>query len=174
MKSSETAISFWLDDFDDIYSDFDSRHYLKRRISEDFLHEVVLSLHHKEIKSNDLVLFLPSKKRNLEVELNITSSLTSYFQKQYSLHKEQYQKTFRKGIYMLLSGIVLMIVNFFLSYKYRQSVALSLLRVLAEPGSWFLIWAGLDTLYYDLSVIRKERDQFGLLSQIKIHFHSAE
>ena len=33
-------ISLWLDDYDDLFSDFDSRNYLKRRVSEDFLEEL--------------------------------------------------------------------------------------------------------------------------------------
>jgi hypothetical protein len=42
-----SEISLWLDNYDDIYSDFDSRHFLKRRISEDFLHELRLSKKYK-------------------------------------------------------------------------------------------------------------------------------
>ena len=37
-----------------------------------------------------------------------------------------------------------------------------------------VILAGLDAPYYDLSVLRKDRNHFLQLSQIKIHFRSAE
>ena len=42
-------INLWLDSYDDIYSYFESRHYLKRRISEDFLHEFRTEMKYKEL-----------------------------------------------------------------------------------------------------------------------------
>ena len=108
MKSNEAAISFWLDDFDDIYSDFDSRHYTKRRVSEDFLHELAVSLEYNETKATHLALILPSKKRNLEIERNIVSSLVHFFQEQFIRCKEQYRKALHKGLRMLIGGTILM------------------------------------------------------------------
>ena len=58
-----SEISLWLDNYDDIYSDFDSRHFLKRRISEDFLHELRLSKKYKRERATDLLLFMPGEKR---------------------------------------------------------------------------------------------------------------
>ncbi|MGZ5221958.1 MAG: hypothetical protein ACXWC7_17865 [Chitinophagaceae bacterium] len=174
MKSAESAISFWLDDFNDIYSDFDSRHYIKRRISEDFLHELSLSLKDTDVKSKNLVLLIPQQKRDEDVERNIITSLETFFKEQFHIHEKNLSGTFRKGFAMLLAGIIIMVVNFVFGYKYQQSFLLSLLKVLLEPAGWFLIWAALDTLYYDLSAIRKDRNHFAQLSQIKIHFRSAE
>lgn len=59
-----TEISLWLDSYDDIYSDFDSHHYLKRRISEDFLHELRVEMKYKEHHGGDLVLLLPQERRD--------------------------------------------------------------------------------------------------------------
>jgi len=52
-----------LDYYDDIYSDFDSRHYLKRRISEDFLFELRNALKYKRERVLDLLLLLPEQVR---------------------------------------------------------------------------------------------------------------
>ena len=52
-------LELWLDSYDDIYSDFDSRHYLKRRISEDFLHELRTEMKYNEQHASDMVLLLP-------------------------------------------------------------------------------------------------------------------
>lgn len=174
MKSNEAAISFWLDDFDDIYSDFDSRHYTKRRVSEDFLHELAVSLEYNETKATHLALILPSKKRNLEIERNIVSSLFHFFQEQFIRCKEQYRKAMHKGLRMLISGTILMTLNFVLTYYFKNSLLLSLLRVLAEPGSWFLVWAGLDLLYYDLKIRKKKLLYFHHLTELKVHFQSTE
>ena len=52
---SKSELSIWLDSYDDIYSDFDSRQYLKRRVSEDFLYELKNAFRYKKEKINDLV-----------------------------------------------------------------------------------------------------------------------
>lgn len=52
-------LELWLDSYDDIYSDFDSRHYLERRISEDFLHELRIEIKYSEQHASDMVLLLP-------------------------------------------------------------------------------------------------------------------
>ncbi len=59
-----TELSLWLDEYADIYSDFDSRHYSKRRISTDFLNELKTALKYKDEKSDTLVLILPKEKRD--------------------------------------------------------------------------------------------------------------
>ena len=48
-------LNLWLDSYDDIYSDFDSSHYLKRRISEDFLYELRTEMKYNEHYSGDMV-----------------------------------------------------------------------------------------------------------------------
>ena len=53
-------ISLWLDSYDDIYSDFDSRHYLKRRISKDFIDELEASLKYRTGRVENLILLLPA------------------------------------------------------------------------------------------------------------------
>jgi len=74
-----TELSIWLDYYDDIYSDFDSRHYLKRRISEDFLHELRMAKKYKRERVTDLLLFLPQEKREGNSEKMIINSLKDFF-----------------------------------------------------------------------------------------------
>jgi len=63
-----TELSLWLDSYDDIYSDFDSRHYYKRRISEDFLYELEREMKYKEDEASCLMLLLPNQQRDEAVE----------------------------------------------------------------------------------------------------------
>lgn len=174
MSENLAELSLWLDDFDDIYSDFDSRHFLKRRISDDFLHELQLSLKYRDTPINNLVLLIPKQKRNSEIEKDTITSLHNYFSHQFYLNENRYRKVFWKSMIMLFSGIIIMSVNFIFNFKYQQNIALSLLRVLFEPAGWFLMWAGLDALYYDLHTLKKEKAKFNSLAQMKIHFQSSD
>ena len=57
-------LNLWLDSYNDIYSDFDNRHYLKRRISDDFLHELRTEMKYKEHHAGDMVLMVPKERRD--------------------------------------------------------------------------------------------------------------
>ncbi len=80
------VIKLWLDSYDDIY--FDNRHYLKRRISEDFLNELRNELASTKTKVNRIILLLPQNKRTAASEDIIANGLSDYFKTQYSFHKK--------------------------------------------------------------------------------------
>lgn len=167
-------LDLWLDHYDDIYSDFDSRHYLKRRISDDFLYEVRTSFRHKEGHIDDLVLILPAEKRQEQAEQMIAESLNNYWHRQYESRREAARKKRGVGLLFLFSGMTLMVVNTFISYYYKsESFPLTAVRVLLEPAGWFMIWAAMETLFYELRTIKKEKNFFREISEAKIHFRSA-
>src|SRR6476660_7906590 len=85
-------LGLWLQDYDDIYSDFDSRNYLKRRVSADFINELRISLKNKNEKVNDLLLLVPQDKRDSSKEQKITRNLKNYFSIQLQSHSENYSK----------------------------------------------------------------------------------
>lgn len=166
-------LEFWLDSYDDIYSDFDSRHYLKRRISEDFLHELRVELKYQTHPARDMVLLLPQDRRVQTSEQIISDSLKDLFSSQFRLHQDKCRKKRNKGILLFLSGILVMLLNSWVSYRSAESFPAIALRVLLEPAGWFLVWAALDFLFYDFAELKKERDFYKRLSEMHIHFKSS-
>ena len=77
-------LNLWLDSYDDIYSDFDSRHYNRRRISEDFIHELRTEMKYRNMDAEHLVLFLPQSIRNEKSEKVILESLPVFFSSQFN------------------------------------------------------------------------------------------
>jgi hypothetical protein len=167
-------LSLWLDDFDDIYSDFDPRHYLRRRISDDFIHELKVSLKSREKAFSSLLLLIPAKKRNEELEKAVITSLHNYFTQQYYFYEDKYRAVVKRGLSLLIAGILVMSIDFILNIKFEKSIPLSMMRVILEPGSWFLVWAGLDKLYYDRVELKSEKDIFRALDKMKIHFGTSD
>lgn len=166
-------LSLWLDYYDDIYSDFDSRHYLKRRISEDFLHELRMSKKYKKERATDLLLLLPQEKRDENSEKIITSSLKDFFTDQFRSHNDKYRRKLNTGILILITGFVVMMINSYVSFKGAHSLPLSIVKIILEPGGWFLLWLGFDFLFYDLWEINRERAFFKEFSEINIHFKAS-
>lgn len=168
-----TELSIWLDYYDDIYSDFDSRHYLKRRISEDFLHELRMAKKYKRERVTDLLLFLPQEKREGNSEKMIINSLKDFFTDQFRSTSDKFRIKRNSGVIALIAGLLVMMINSYISFIAAHSLPLSFVRIILEPGGWFLLWLSFDFLFYDLREIRKDRDVFREFSEINIHFKTA-
>jgi hypothetical protein len=167
------ALSLWLDDYGDIYSDFDSRHYLKRRVSEDFIRELKIASRNLEDPVNVLVLLLPKEKRKDASEKIINDSLRDHFLGEYYIHANNLRKKSGKNLLFFITGILAMCANVFITYTTKNTLVTSSLKVLLEPAGWFFLWISLDFLFYDFSDLKKERDFYKKLSELNIHFKSA-
>lgn len=167
-------LSLWLDDYDDIYSDFDSRNYLKRRVSADFINELQNSLKNRTEKINDLVLMLPQEKRKTDSEKIIIQNLNNYFIHQFNFYNRKYKMDIKKGIILFTIALLLMIANSFISFQLHNNLSSAIIRIVLEPSGWFLAWISFDILYYDLKELIKEKYFFHELSEMKIYFQSSD
>jgi hypothetical protein len=166
-------LNLWLDSYDDIYSDFDSHHYLKRRISEDFLYELRTAMKYKEHHAGDIVLLLPEERRDETAEKVIAESLIDFFTSQFRFHQDKCRKKLNKGILLFVTGVTIMLLNSWVSYHSGESFPIIFLKVLLEPAGWFLLWAALDFLFYDFADLKKERKFYKEVSKMHIHFKSS-
>lgn len=163
-------LNLWLDSYDDIYSDFDSRNYLKRRISEDFLHELRTEMKYKKNHAGEMVLLLPQERRDETSEKIIADSLTDFFTTQFRFFLDKCRTKMNRGLLLLVTGIVIMLLNSWMSFHGAASFPLVSLKVLLEPAGWFLLWAALDFLFYDFAELKKERNFYKELCEMHIHF----
>ncbi len=166
-------LNFWLDSYDDIYSDFDSRHYLKRRISEDFLNELRTEMKYIEYHTGDMILLLPQEHRDEPAEKIIADSLTDFFIHQFQYHQGKCRKKLKKGILLFTTGVIIMLLNSWFSYHSGESFSFTGIKVLLEPAGWFLLWAALDFLFYDFAELKKERNFYKKLCEMHVHFKSS-
>ncbi len=165
-------ISIWLDTYDDIFSDFDFRPYSEKALSDDFLKEVGKFCNEKEEKVNEVKLFLPANKRNSDDEKIISDRLTFYFKKSQNLLHSQSHNLWIKGISFALIGSILMLIASYISSLQSKHFLLNSLLVFFEPSGWFLVWAGLDIMFYTASKNKKELNFYNKLSKSKISFFS--
>lgn len=163
-------LSLLLDSYDDIYSDFDSRHYLKRRISEDFIEELKASMKYKPEHPDALILLLPSQLRDAEVEKPIVSSIKEQIKGRENVLNEKARRTRNRGLSMLTAGVLIMIADSLIFYRARTGYFVILLRIIMEPAGWFMIWNGLDFLIYEYRTIVKENAFYRAVGALSIHF----
>lgn len=157
-------LSIWISSYNDLYSDFDSRNFSKRLVSEDFIHE--LKRNAKEVRGEikRLWLHLPEQSRVPQIETEITGSLKSFLSNQYQVTKDEISQLRKKGVLMSLLGFLLLIAAAAVHYADDGSFLFSALRVIIEPAGWFLSWNGFDTLLYD---VRSKRIPFIIFEKLK-------
>jgi hypothetical protein len=165
-------VSIWLESYNDIFSDFDSRPFHERSLSDDFIHEARKMAREKPDGKIELHLIMPSAQRNVDTEAIIIKSLHSYFRHLSIVFGQKITKTKKNGFLMTAIGFALMSLAMYLSNQEEDSVFFNTFRVLLEPACWFLVWTGFDQLYS--AYYKKDPDyEFNLrMSHSKISFQS--
>ncbi len=145
---SKSELSIWLDNYDDIFSDFDSRPYSERALSDDFLNEARKMAKEKPTGKIELKLLMPEQLRNKEAESIIIKSLHRHFRYTTDAIKTDKKQIERKGILSAVSGVVLMVIAAFVKNLPEKNFLLNTILIILEPAGWFLLWTGLDFFVY--------------------------
>jgi len=174
MKSKEMVketadVSFKLASYDDVFSDFDSRNYFKKALSDDFLAELKRASLDKS-RVSELKIFMPSNKRTND-EIAIRKRLKEHFSKHFNLLNIEHEKLVKWGVSFVAAGIILMFVATFILFYYgEKTLLLNFLVILLEPGGWFLFWEGLDTIIFRTKGIKSDLEFYRKMSGCRIVF----
>ena len=165
-----SKISIILDDYNDLFSDFDPRSYAIRAISHDFLQEARSAAKDKALGQIELDFLVPLRLRSFKDEATIKKRLRDYFKKHHdSVHQEV--KTIRKrGAIMAFVGALLGVFATFANVLLINDFFRSALIILLEPASWFLIWTGFDHIFFVTSPKKQELSFYEKMMHAPINF----
>lgn len=162
-------ISLILDNYEDIFSDFDPRPFSERALSDDFLQECKRASRDKDYKF-ELNFLVPKKERNLNHENLIKRRLKNHFQKHSKEKQKEVRSIRRQGILWFIFGAIFMFGATFL-YGLTQFFYRFLL-IIAEPAGWFMFWEGLIKVFMDAKEKLPEADFYTKMSEAKVTFTS--
>ena len=170
--SRPQSVSIWLDRFEDVFSDFDSRPYAERSLSDDFIAEARKMTKEKPQGNFELKLLLPADKRNVEIEAVVIKNLRSHF-RHFSQNIETEKKKLQKrGVLMAASGFLLMVAASYISSISGSNFYFHVLRIILEPSGWFIVWTGLDDILNGARKQKAELDFNLKMTHAKIEFVS--
>ncbi len=153
---SQARLSIWLDTYDDIFSDFDSRPISDRALSDDFIHEARKMIKEKPDGQVELKLLLPQEQRNSETESVVIKSIHRQFNHFASAIKSD-MKMKRKRAYMFCGiGFILMISTAYIESFAVKTFYIRALQVILEPAGWFLTWTGFDHIFANIRNTRPD------------------
>jgi hypothetical protein len=170
--SKALAINLALDEYDDIFSDFDPRPFSQRALSEDFLYELKRASLAKEESGLNVVLMLPKDKRFAGQEHLIRDRLKEHFKR----HRRQLQEKLKSqrisGLKMAALGVVFMFIATYLLTYTVKNIWTTFIVVLLEPAGWFTFWEGLDQIVFRAKEITPDLAFYRKMTGAKINFIS--
>jgi len=167
-----SEISIWLDNYDDIFSDFDPRTYSQRSLSDDFLNEAKKFSSGKEAEKVELRFLIPEQNRNSRDETTIKKRLREHFSKHAKILRDDITRMRRKSILLVLLGISMMLGATYLYAYQPDTFTFRFLFVLLEPAGWFTTWFSLDRLFYSVEARKSEYRFYNKMSKCEIIFSS--
>lgn len=174
IKTTETSeIRFAINNYEDIFSDFDPRPLIERGLSEDFLLETKKASLVKKSDEINFIFLVPKKERDLKKEIKIEKRLKGYFKKHLGILQNNKNKIIKEGIWFTISGIILMMIATYLLFNFKnENLIVSFLIILLEPAGWFVFWHGLDYVFFEPKNINPDIDFHNKMSIAKIMFVS--
>jgi hypothetical protein len=165
-------ISIWLDNYDDLFSDFDPRPFSERNVSDDFLNELKKVSGESDYFVNELHLLVPEKNRDQEQEAIISRRIHSFFRRNVHLHEEQVKSQKMNGFLFVFIAVVMMMSASYISSLKSENLLMHILLIILEPAGWFLMWTGLDSLINSPRKKMPELNFYSKMSKCKIIFRS--
>ena len=172
MTSDHSVLSIWLDSYNDIFSDFDSRPFSGRALSDDFINETKKISKEKTTGAISLKLLIPENLRLETTEQTIIKNLHGYFQKISTQLKDDLKQTRIKGLFFSLLGLILMVAANYIVNQEQKTFAINAIRIVLEPAGWYFVWTGLDTLFSTSRHQKQEHDFYNRMANSEIVFYS--
>lgn len=163
-------IELHIDDYEYIFSDFDSRPYSQKLISRDLLDEMRRSSKDKRTGNINVKFLIPRSKRNTEKEKTIKKRFKGYFEHKFEEAKESRKKILKRGTFFVLFGIFFMIVATFFLIRGEENYIITFLSVLSEPAGWFLFWEGLNLVIFDTEKKAPDLEFYRKMSKATVYF----
>lgn len=171
--SKLSQISLDLEDYSDIFSDFDPRPYSQRALSDDFLSESRKASRDKVSGQIELGFLMPAAKRSAKDEAVIKKRLREHFKKHHLMLEVERKNVIKQGVYFATFGILIMFIATLLIFSHAESSVIgSFFVVLLEPAGWFLVWEGLHLIVFDSKAKRPEVQFYEKMSKANIVFIS--
>jgi hypothetical protein len=181
-----SQITLTLDTYDDLFSDFDPRPYIERALSIDFLSEIKGASREKPNGAIELKLLVPKVKRNQKDETLIIKRLRNHFRKHYEMLRKEVKKIKKIGALMIgvgfFVGILVVLVIEGVTHNMDHSMFFqnpliwlatifpSVILVLMEPASWFLIWEGMNKIAFHWQEKKPDLDFYEKMTKCEIVF----
>ncbi len=165
------SVDLWLDNYDDIFSDFDPRDYHERAISGDFVDELLRRSREQQRQEISFRLSVPKERRNREVEQIINDRLKEHFGALASRSKEKMKKSRKFGSLLLGAGALVYFGSIASEFRFPF---MHTVRNIFEVFCWFSMWEGARQLFIEKDPHIEKSALYSSLANADYEFLSEE
>ena len=153
-------IAVVIDDWDDIFSDFDPRPFNQRAVSEDFIAE--LRRRYQETRRGDFVItiYAPQELHDTQEERLVVQRLKKHFY-HIALQKRKIIRQIRVRGFSFV-GVGIIALGFLTTATYLQwfsALTIDVISIVLMPLGWFGIWEGFSKIV-DISPVYGNDEKF--------------
>lgn len=171
LSLQETKKSLILDHYNDVFSSFDPREYNERALSDDFLEECKHIVMDKTTWIKELNILVPITSRDPKSEDIIKKRLHSYFIMQSHYNERQIKKDLKIWWYFVVLGVLISLsLSYVLHYYNEFNFVITMVTVVGEPASWFMVWTWGDKIMQYFSREKWKYQFYKNMSHAKIQF----
>ena len=171
MDSKKTII-ISLDNYEEMFDDFDISKIEERAFSYDFLLELKRRAFRVKEPSK-IILTIPKEKRKKQYEKIILRRLKHLFNAKMKMYNKRYKDTVKRGLTYFLIGVSFLLVSSYVELLSNSSLSFLFSNFLLIP-SWFFVWSGLDKILESSEKYKKRAEFFKALYSSKIIFDKEE
>jgi hypothetical protein len=143
-SNSKRDIPLILDSYEDLFSDFDPRHYSEKALSKDFIFECQKA---SEDKKGDInIKFLMKKeRRDAKEEGIIIHRIKDHFHKHFIEKRKELLKIKLIGLFWFILGCLLIVFTTLFTSP-DDTYIVKILIAISHPAGWFFLWEGMGKI----------------------------
>ncbi|GEM_PF-370932 len=137
-----------LDTYEDIFSDFDTRPFSERGLSDDFLKELARRTLETPRGELEVLMVMPSSLRKEKDEGTIKSRLRKHFSQEAKRIEEKRNAKRKHGYaYFAMGGVLLLLEAYLIEQAVNlHKILFAFSQAFILPAGWFLAYTGLEKI----------------------------
>lgn len=167
-------IGFWIDSYDDLFSDFDPRPYSKRQISDDFLSELRRRFRETPKGGFEVNFYVPNQARDAKTEAAVKKKIRDYF----SFEAERLSRTQterrKTGVGYFFAGFFILSLNAYIEWEFSLNRPVTLFGFLLAPAGWFSMWNSIERILISPQEENERLDFFAKMQKCNFIFSDLE
>jgi hypothetical protein len=158
-----------LDDYDDVYDDWDPAPFKRRFIQEEFDYFIVSSAEDIPFKYNvSIVLYLPEQKMDKNKEIAVESAYRNYYSYELGKINKSRIRVSKKSLYYFLLSMFFLTLGYFLHYD--ENFVFNILKEGVIIGGWVFLWEFFTNLFIILRDLSLKYKAYRRLYESEIRF----
>ena len=167
-------MGFWLDSYDDLFSDFDPRSYSNKQLSDDFLFELKRRYRESPKGGLETKFYIPRKIRDGKIENSAKKKMRDYFSFELKRIEKRILQRRQTGIIYLAFGVLILTINGIFAWDYRDDRILQFLGFILAPAGWFSAWTSFEHFIIVPREDSEKREFFSRMVKCKFEFVDLE